>query len=52
MLGTSYKGHKTNEQVNILAGRQELLTSTTKRRKLSWFGQVCRRGTLPKIILQ
>ena len=25
---------------------------TSKRRKLSWFGHVCRHDTLPKIILQ
>ena len=37
------------QQVNILARRQELL-STIKRCKLSWFGQVCRHDTLPKII--
>ena len=37
---------------SILAGRQELLLSTVKRRKLSWFGHVCRHDTLPMIILQ
>ena len=31
---------------------QELLMPTVKRRKLSWFGNVCRHDTLPKIILQ
>jgi hypothetical protein len=55
MLGISYREHKTNEyvwqQVSILAGPQELLLSTVKRRKLSWFGHVCRHDTLPKIIL-
>ena len=52
----SYREHRANEyvwqQVNILAGRQELLLSTAKRRKLSWFGHVCRHDTLPKIILK
>ena len=57
IIGISYKEHKTNKYVwqlvNILAGRQKLLLSTIKRRrKLSWFGHVCRRDTLPKIILQ
>ena len=50
-----YTDHKTNEyvwqQVDILAGRQELLLSTVERRKLSWFGHVYRHETLPKIIL-
>ena len=44
LLGISYIEHKTNEyvwqQVDILAGRQELLLSTVMRRKLSWFGHV------------
>ena len=56
MLGISHKEHKTNEyvwrQVNIPAERQELLMSTVKDRKLSWFGHVCSHDTLPKFILQ
>jgi len=56
MLGISYREHITNDyvwqRVNILAGRQEFLLSTVKRRKLSWFGHVCRHNTLSKIILQ
>ena len=40
------------QQVTILAGRQELLLSTAKRRKLSWFGHVCRHDTLLKTILE
>ena len=53
-MGTSYREHKTNEwqQVDILAGHQELLLSTVKRRKLLWFGHVCRHDTLPRIILE
>ena len=47
---------KTNDyvwqQVIILAGRQELLLSTVKHRKLSRFSHVCRHDTLPKVILQ
>ena len=35
----------------MLAWRQQLLLSTVKHRKLSWFGYVCRHA-LPKIILQ
>ena len=53
MYGISYSEHKTNEyewqHFDILAGRQELLLSTVKRHKLSWFG---RHDTLPNIILQ
>ena len=56
MLGMSYRELKTNEcvwqQVNILAGLQEILLSTVRRRKLSWFGHECRHGMLSKIILQ
>ena len=56
MFGISYREHKINDyvwkQVIILARRQELLLSTVKRCKLSWFGHVCRHGTLPNIILQ
>ena len=40
------------QQANILTGHRELLLSTVKRRKLSWFVHVCRQDTLPKIILQ
>ena len=46
---------QTNMQVDILTGRHKLLLSTVKRRKLSWFGRVCRHMMLffvPKIILQ
>ena len=57
MLGISYREHrKTNEyvlpQVDILAGRQELLLSTARRRKPSWFDHVCRHDAPPEIILQ
>ena len=52
----SYREHETNEYVwqpvSVLAGRQELLLSTVKRGKLSWFGHVCHHDTLTKIILQ
>ena len=56
ILGISHKEHNTNEyvwkRVISLAQRQELLLSTAKRRKLSWFGHVCRHDTLPKIIIR
>ena len=56
LLDVPYRERKTNEyawqQVNISAGRQELLLSIAKRRKLSWFGHVCRHDTLPTIILK
>ena len=52
----SYRDRKKNEyvwqQVNILARHQELLLSTVKRRKLSWFSHVRRYDMLPTIILQ
>ena len=51
MLGISYREHKTDryvwQDVSILAGPQELLLSTIKRCKLSWFGHICRHDTLP-----
>ena len=56
MLSISYKEHKTNvyvgqrQQVSILAGCQELLLSTVKRRTLSRFGHGCSRATLPNVI--
>ena len=40
------------EMASILVGPRELLLSTVKRRKLSWFSHVCRHDTLSKIILQ
>ena len=39
------------QQVNVLARSQAFLMSTIKRRKLSWFGHVCRHDTLSKTIL-
>ena len=55
MLGILYTEHKRNDyvwqQVRILTGRDELVMSTIKRRKLSWFSHVC-HDTQPKIILQ
>ena len=54
LLGASYREHKTNEyvrqQISVLAKRQEFLLSIVKRRKLSWFGHICRQSTLPKVI--
>ena len=55
MLVISYREHKTSQYVlqqgDILAGRHEVLLSTIKHRKLSWFIDVCRHDTLLKIIL-
>ena len=50
MLGISDRKHKMNEyvSVNIHAVHQELLLSTVKRRKLSWFGHICHHDTLLK----
>ena len=57
MVRVSYREHKRNKcrmatYVDILAECQELLLLTVKRRKLSWFGHICRYDKLPKIILQ
>ena len=54
MLGIqrAWNKHVCWQRVNILARRRELLLSTVKHRKLSWFGHVCCHDTLPKIILQ
>ena len=55
MLNISYRVHKTKlyvwQQVDIHVGRQEILPLTVKRRKLSWFGHVCRHNAMPKTIL-
>ena len=40
------------QQIDVLAGRQEFLLSTVKRRKISWFGHVCKYDMLPKTKLQ
>ena len=56
LLGISWMDHKTNEyvrgQVTILAGPQEPLLATVKRRKLQWFGHTARHNSLSKTILQ
>ena len=56
MLGTSYREHITIEyvwqQVDIFAGRQELLLLTVECHKLSWFDHVFCHDTLPRIIWQ
>ena len=52
LVGISYTENHTNEyvwrQVNFLVGREERLLSTVGRRKLSWFGHVCRHDSMPK----
>ena len=56
MFGISWRDHKTNDfvisQITSLAGPQEPLLATVKKRKLSWFGHVTRHNSLPKTILQ
>ena len=56
MLGISWSDRKTNDfvraQVTSMAGPQEPLLTTIKRRKLTWFGHVTRHNSLPKTILQ
>ena len=56
ILLRSYQEYKTNELIYtavgpVLVGRQELLLSTVKRRKLSWFDHVCRHKTLHNTML-
>ena len=52
----SYLEHETNDlvrsMINLLAGPQEPLLATVKRRKLAWFGHVTRNDSLSKTILQ
>ena len=54
--GICYLEHMTNDwvrsKINVLVGPQEPLLATVKRRKLAWFGQVTRRDSLSKTILQ
>jgi len=56
ILRISYRERRTNEfvrgEINRLAGQQEPLLATIKRRKLTWFGHVNRHEGLPKTILQ
>ena len=40
------------QEINIIAGRRRHPLSTAERRKLEWFGHVCRHDSLPKITLQ
>ena len=43
MLDMSYSEHTVN--VNVPARRHELILSTVRHHKVSWFGQVCRRDS-------
>ena len=56
ILQISYLEHKTNEHVgdriNSVGGHHETIITTTKRRKMAWFGHVLRYDTLTTIILQ
>jgi hypothetical protein len=56
LLKISWTEHKTNvyvrTRVEALAGPQEPLLATVKRRKLSWYGHVTRHQSLAKTILQ
>ena len=56
LLQISWTEHKTNEyirrRVETLAGPQETLLSTVKRRKLLWFGHNTRHPSLSKTIMQ
>ena len=56
MLGISYRGHITNEEMKARIGNAirpyEDLLSSVKRRKLKWYGHVTRSSGLAKTILQ
>ena len=56
LLGISYSDHITNEKVinriRQAIGPYEDLLTTTKRRKLKWFGHVTRGNGLVKTVLQ
>ena len=56
LLQISWTEHKTNNyvwsKIESLAGPQEPLLSTAKRRKLKWFGHNTRRCSLSKTIMQ
>eukprot|EP00914_Ancora_sagittata_P016494 GHVO01032804.1.p1 GENE.GHVO01032804.1~~GHVO01032804.1.p1 ORF type:complete len:141 (-),score=18.55 GHVO01032804.1:365-787(-) len=56
LLKMSYRERRTHEfvigEVTRLAGKQEPLLATVKRRKMIWFGHVNRHNTLSKTILQ
>ena len=56
VLLISYKDHVTNEEVRAkiqqAIGPHEDLLTIVKRRKLQWYGHVCRSSGLAKTILQ
>ena len=56
ILHISYKDHVTNEKVRAkiqqATGPHEDLLTIVKRRKLQWYGHVCRSSGLAKTILQ
>ena len=56
ILNINYRDRKTNEYVwqhiEAMAGKQEPLLATVKRRKMQWFGHTTRHNSLPKTVLQ
>ena len=56
LLSISHLEHKTNDwvrsRINFLAGPQEPLLATVKRRKLPWYRHVTGHNSLSKTILQ
>ena len=56
ILPISYKDHVINEEVRAkiqqATGPHEDLLTIVKRRKLQWYGHVCRSSGLAKTILQ
>ena len=56
LLEINYHQRKTNtyvkETITKLVGKYEPLLTTIKRRKLSYYGYVCRRDSLSKTIIK
>ena len=56
ILRISYKDHVTNEEarakIQQAIGPREDLLAIVKKRKLQWYGHVCRSSGLAKTILQ
>ena len=56
LLEINYRQKKTNayvkEIITILVGKYEPLLNTIKRRKLSYYGHLCRHDSLSKTIMQ
>ena len=56
ILRISYRDHVTNEEVHAMIqqaiGPHEDILTIVKRRKLQWYGHVCRSSGLAKTIMK